>query len=95
MTTSDYEWLRVTTSGTTSDYEWLRVTTSGTTNDYEWLRVTWLTFQHIVAGVESRLDLIQPELLFGPVSHTFLNINYSVLTEKNYFFEILSQMKYY
>ena len=40
VTTSDYEILRVTTSGTTSDYEWLRVTTSGTTSDYEWLRDT-------------------------------------------------------
>ena len=30
QTTSDYEWLQVTTSQTTSDYMWLRVTTSQT-----------------------------------------------------------------
>ena len=50
QTTSDYEWLQVTTSdckwlwarlrGTKSDYKQPQVTTSDYKPDYEWLRVT-------------------------------------------------------
>ena len=34
-TTSDYEWLQLTTSQTTSDYKWLRMTASQTASDYK------------------------------------------------------------
>ena len=40
QTTSDYEWLLVTTTDYEPDYEWLQVTTSDYEPDYEWLQVT-------------------------------------------------------
>ena len=53
MLISDYVWPQVTTS----DYKWLRVTSSQTTSDYEWLQVTVDRYHIFTVGITCSLGI--------------------------------------